>query len=218
MLCESYGVERMLAYATSAIREAENGGDFIQRMIDEVGIKALAISGKREADLIGQAICHAVSVGDETVLMVDIGGGSVEFILRNKEEVFYSASKKIGVARMAADFVSHDPITKKEIVRLRKYFNRELMDLFDVMEMHQVRTIIGSSGTMENIADMIANRESITASITLNEFTYSSDSYRKFHKNFIGMNREERLDQSGLEEKRVDIITPGLGRDPGFAD
>jgi exopolyphosphatase/guanosine-5'-triphosphate,3'-diphosphate pyrophosphatase len=210
MLCESYGVERILAYATSAIREAENGGAFIQRMIDEVGIKALAISGQKEADLIGQAIRHAVSFGDETVLMVDIGGGSVEFILRNREEVFYSASKKIGVARMAADFVNHDPISKKEIKQLRKHFANELADLFEAIKDHEVRTIIGSSGTMENIADMIADRQSITASVTLNELTYSIKSYKKFHNDFIVMDREERLDQSGLEEKRVDIITPGL--------
>ena len=210
ILCESYGVERILAYATSAIREAENGGEFIQRMIDEVQIKALAISGKKEAELIAQAIQHAVSFGDETVLMVDIGGGSVEFIIGNKFEVFYSSSKKIGAARMAAEFVDHDPITEKEIKKLRNHFADQLGDLFEALEKHDVHTIVGSSGTMENIADMIADRQSITASVTLNELTYSSESYKKFHKDFIKMDRDERLQQSGLEEKRVDIISPGL--------
>jgi len=210
ILCDSYNVERILAYATSAIREAENGGEFIQRMIDEVQIKALAISGKREAELIGQAIQHAVSFGTETVLMVDIGGGSVEFILGNKDEIFYSSSKKIGAARMAAEFVDHDPITKNEIKQLRQHFADELTDLFKAMEKHEVRTIVGSSGTMENIADMIADRQSITASLTLNELTYSTESFKKFQEDFIKMDREERLDQSGLEEKRVDIIMPGV--------
>lgn len=210
ILCESYDVEQILAYATSAIREAENGGEFIQRMIDEVQIKARAISGKKEAELIGQAIQHAVSFENETVLMVDIGGGSVEFILGNKENIFYSSSKKIGAARMAAAFVDHDPITEDEINRLRKHFSNELEDLFEAMKQHEVKTIVGSSGTMENIADMIADRQSITASVTLNELTYSAKSYRKFYKDFIEMDREERLDQSGLEEKRVDIITPGV--------
>ena len=210
ILCDSYGVERILAYATSAIREAENGGEFIQQMIDDVQIKARAISGKKEAELIGQAIQHAVSFDDETVLMVDIGGGSVEFILGDKENIFYSSSKKIGAARMAAEFVEHDPITEDEINRLRKHFSNELKDLFEAMQQHEVQTIVGSSGTMENIADMIADRQSITASVTLNELTYSTKSYKKFHKDFIKMDREERLDQSGLEEKRVDIITPGV--------
>lgn len=210
ILCDSHGVERILAYATSAIREAENGGEFIQRMIDEVQIKALAISGKKEAELIGQAIRHAVSFDGETVLMVDIGGGSVEFILGNKAEIFYSSSKKIGAARMAAEFVDHDPITDDEIAKLRDCFANELVELVEAVKDHKVGTIVGSSGTMENIADIIADRQSITASVTLNELTYSTESFKKFQKEFIKMDREERLGQSGLEEKRVDIITPGV--------
>lgn len=210
ILCESYGVEQILGYATSAIREAENGGDFLQRMIDELQIKAHAISGKKEAELIALAVRHAVSFGDETVLMADIGGGSVEFIVADREEVFYSASKKIGAARMAAEFVDHDPITGNEINELRKHFAGELEDLLEAVKKHPVETLIGSSGTMENIAAMIAHRQSITASVTLNELTYSAKDYEQFHKDFIGMDRQQRLSQSGLEEKRVDIITPGL--------
>lgn len=210
ILCDSQGVENILAYATSAIREAENGGEFIQRMIDETGIKAHAISGRKEAQLIGKAIKHAVSFGDETVLMMDIGGGSVEFILANRDETFYSASKKIGVARMTAAFVDGDPITKSEIKELRKYFKKELRDLFTAMKQHAIKTLIGSSGTMENIAAMIANRQSMTASLSLNEFTFSAGHYKKFHTDFIRMDRKRRLREKGLDEKRVDIIAPGM--------
>lgn len=210
MLCDSYNIEEILAYATSAIREAENGGEFIQRMIDEVDIKALAISGKKEADLIGQAVQHAVSFGDETVLMVDIGGGSVEFIIGNGRERFFSTSKKIGAARMAAEFVEHDPITDEEIMQLREYFERELQPIFKKVDEYEINTIAGSSGTMENIAQIIANQQSITASVTLNELTYTTDAYKEFHNEFIKLSREERLDVKGLDEKRVDIITPGL--------
>ncbi|MGD8427908.1 MAG: Ppx/GppA phosphatase family protein, partial [Balneolaceae bacterium] len=210
ILCDSWGVEEILAYATSAIREAENGGEFIQRMIDEVRIKAHAIPGKKEAALIGRAVQHAVSFGDQTMLIVDIGGGSVEFILANKEQIFYSASKKIGVARMAADFVDSDPISKGEIEKLRNHYADELKDLFKAIQEHPAQTIVGSSGTMENIAEMIANRQSITASVTLNELVYSVKDYRSFHRDFIKMNHDKRIQQKGLEDKRVDIILPGL--------
>lgn len=210
ILCDSQGVEKILAYATSAIREAENGGEFIQRMIDETGIKAHAISGGKEAQLIGEAIKHAVSLGDEPVLMVDIGGGSVEFILSNRDEVFYSASKKLGVARMTAEFVDQDPIAQKEIKKMRKHFKKKLRDLFDLFDQYKVNLLIGSSGTMENIAAMIANRQSIAASLTLNELTFTAKNYRKFHKNFIRMDRKGRRNEKGLDEKRVDIIAAGL--------
>jgi len=210
ILCDSYNVEQILAYATSAIRESKNGGKFIQRMIDEVQIKAHAISGQKEARLIALAIKHAVSFGEETVLMADVGGGSVEFTLGNKEEVFFSCSKKIGVARMAAEFIDHDPVTEEEIEQLTRHFEAELADLLEAVKTHEVRTIVGSSGTMENIAEMIANRQSITASVTLNGLTYSRDAYQNLYEDFIEMDRDERLNQKGLDEKRVDIITPGL--------
>ncbi len=210
ILCDSQGVERILAYATSAIREAENGGKFIQRMIDEVGIKALAISGKMEARLIGHAVRHSVSIGAEPVLMVDIGGGSVEFIVANNEEFFYSTSKKIGVARMAALFVDNDPITKEEIKKLRDHFQKELKDVAEVLKDYDVKTIIGSSGTMENIAAMVADRNSLTASMTLNELQFSAKEFKKFNKSFLKLNRDQRLKEEGLEEKRVDIINPGM--------
>ncbi|MDZ7716219.1 MAG: Ppx/GppA phosphatase family protein [Balneolaceae bacterium] len=210
ILCESHGVERILAYATSAIREAENGGIFIQRMIDEVGIKARAISGKMEAELIGHAVKHSVKLGDETVLMVDIGGGSVEFVVANNDEFFYSVSKKVGVARMAARFVNNDPITKDEIKKLRKFFEEELANVLEIVKEHNVKTIVGSSGTMENIAAMIADHHSITASLTLNEVEFDAKEFKSFYKYFIKLDRTGRIKEDGLEEKRVDIIAPGM--------
>lgn len=210
ILCDSQGVEQILAYATSAIREAENGGDFIQRMIDETGIKALAISGKMEAILIGHAVRHAVSIGEEPVLMVDIGGGSVEFIVADNEEFFYSVSKKIGVARMAALFVDHDPITKDEIKKLKQHFEKELKEVAGVLKKYRVKTMIGSSGTMENIAAMIADRNSLTASMTLNELEFTAKEFKTFNKSFLKLNREQRLKEDELEEKRADIIAPGM--------
>ncbi len=210
ILCDSQGVEQILAYATSAIREARNGGEFIQQMIDEVQVKALAISGKKEAELIGHAIQHAISLVGQPVLMADVGGGSVEFIIANNKEFFYSSSKKLGVARMAAQFVDNDPITKKEKKKLKKHFRNELKDLFEAAKEYQVETIVGSSGTMENIGKMIANRNSMSTKMTLNELEYSADDFKRFHKDFIKMDREARLDEKGLDEKRVDIIAPGL--------
>lgn len=210
ILCDSQGVEKILAYATSAIREAKNGGEFIQRMIDEVGIKALAISGKMEAELIGHAVKYAVSIGEKPVLIADIGGGSVEFIIANDQDFLFSASKKVGVARMAARFVNTDPISEQEIKQLRKHFSKQLSDVMEAAKKYDVDTIIGSSGTMENIAAMIADRQSISASMTLNELEFDTKAFQKFYKKFIKLDRQARLKEDELEQKRVDIIAPGM--------
>lgn len=209
-LCDSQNVEHILACATSAIREAKNGGDFIQRTIDELGIKARAISGKMEAEMIGYAIRNSIALDKDMVLMVDIGGGSVEFIVGNVDGFHYFKSLKLGVARMAAQFVNSDPISQKEKETLQNHFREELSEVASVLEKYPVKTIIGSSGTMENIAAMIADRNSKSASITLNEFVYSSEDFISFYNYFIKLNKKQRLKEKHLEEKRVDIINPGM--------
>ncbi|MEO2063751.1 MAG: Ppx/GppA phosphatase family protein [Christiangramia sp.] len=209
-LCDSQEVESILAFATSAIREAKNGGEFIQRIYAETQIKARAIPGKREAQLIGYAVRHSISLNDEMVLMVDIGGGSVEFIIGNHKEMLYHNSLKLGVARMSARFVENDPISGKEIKKLEKHFRKKLKKVLKTAEKHEVKTIIGSSGTMENIGAMVANRQSLPADITLNELVFETSAFQELYKDFIQMDRKQRSNIKQLDEKRIDIINPGM--------
>lgn len=209
-LCDSKHVEETLAFATSAIREAKNGGDFIQRMKDEVGINARAISGQMEAELIGLAIRHSIALDEEIVLMVDIGGGSVEFIIGNNQKFLYRKSSKLGVARMAAKFVETDPIIKKNIKALRQHYKKELREIKQILEEHKVKTMIGSSGTMENIGAMVAKRNSLTANLSLNELSFTASEFKSLYKNFIILDKKERKKINELDEKRIDIINPGM--------
>lgn len=209
-LCDHKNVENVLAYATSAIREAENGGDFIQRAIDEVGIKINAISGKMEAELIGYAVRHGVSIGRKPVLMVDIGGGSVEFILGNRDTFYFLASKKIGVARMAAHIVNSDPVSERDIKALRDHYRLQLADVAQAFALHRTHTIIGSSGTLQNIALMISGQSGPSPNLSLNEMIFSNKQFFSIYEKVISMTREDRLKLKGLDEKRVDIIAPGL--------
>jgi exopolyphosphatase/guanosine-5'-triphosphate,3'-diphosphate pyrophosphatase len=209
-LCDSHNVENILAYATSAIREAENGGDFIKEVGEQVGIRVRAISGKMEAEMIGFAIRYSIVLSEEMVLMADIGGGSVEFIIGNNKEFIYYNSLKLGVARMAAAFVDSDPIGEKDIKKLQKHFEKELAEVAKLAKKHKVKTIIGSSGTMENIGEMIAGRNSLTAKMSLNELQFSADDFKDLYEDFIKLNKKQRLKEKGLEEKRVEIINPGM--------
>tara|TARA_R110002049_G_scaffold309282_1_gene520035 strand:- start:3511 stop:5088 length:1578 start_codon:yes stop_codon:yes gene_type:complete len=209
-LCDSQNVENILAYATSAIREAKNGGDFIQRAIDELDIQVRAISGKMEAEMIAYAVRHSIALDKDMVLMVDIGGGSVEFIVGNMDGFHYFTSLKLGVARMAAQFVNSDPISQKDIEALQNHFKEILLEVANILKKYRVKTIIGSSGTMENIAAMIADRNSMSVSVTLNEFVYSQKDFQSFYDYFIKLDKKQRLKEKHLEEKRVDIINPGM--------
>ncbi len=209
-LCDSYKVEVIQAYATSAIREAANGGDFIQRAIDEVGIKILAIPGQTEAELIALAVQHGLVLGEDPVLIMDIGGGSTEFIIGNQRDVFFLDSKKLGVSRIHAEFVTSDPISKKDIRHLESFYVTKLGELMEAIEEYPVETLVGTSGTMQNIAMMMAHLKKADPSATLNEFVYSADEFKLFYKKFMDMTSRQRALLQGLDAKRVDLVVPGM--------
>lgn len=210
LLCDNHGVEQIMAYATSAIREAENGGDFIQRSIDEVGIKINAIPGKIEAELIGYAVQHGVNLSEDPVLMVDIGGGSVEFIIGNKNEFFFLDSRKIGASRTTGIFKPSDPVTEEDIKKLRSHYKKELKEVRLALSDYKIDTIVGSSGTMQNIALMIAYMNSKSNEVKLNELEFNRKQFNTFLKQFIRLNRSQRMYAKGLDPKRLDFIVTGV--------
>ena len=210
VLCDSYNVDRILAYATSAIREAENGGEFVQAAIDEAEIKINAIPGQVEAELIGYAVQHGIKMTKEPSLIVDIGGGSVEFILANAAEFFFTISKKVGVSRMTDIFKPEDPITKENIAELESFYAKELKDIVEAAKGYTFHTIIGSSGTMQCIGSMVAARKGLPVDVTLNELTFSAQDYFEFYDEFITLNEEERAKVSGMDEKRLRFINTGV--------
>ena len=210
LLADNQQAETILAYATSAIREAENGGDFIQRAIDEVGVKINAIPGRIEAELIGLAVQHGIRMPKNPAVIMDIGGGSVEFILADQEKFHHLSSKKLGVARMTAKFIDHDPITKNEIDSLKNHFDNQLADVAEAFAMHRSSMLVGSSGTMENIGLMIAHRNNKTPNLTVNELEFSSKEFFEFYDDVIGLDEKKRAKLKGLDEKRIKLLPAGL--------
>ena len=205
--------ERILAYATSAIRESENGGQFIQRVIDEIGIKVNAIPGRLEAELIGLAVQHGIQMpkpGEGPALIMDVGGGSVEFLIADKQKFYFLTSKKLGVARMHSTMIDHDPITTDEIRILQKHYYENLTDLAESFAMNRAPLLIGSSGTMENIALMIAYRNKRSPSLSLNELEFSNDEFQEFYDYAITLDKKQRSKLKGIDEKRIELLPAGL--------
>lgn len=209
-LSDSRGAELILAYATSAIREAINGGEFIQQVIDETGIKINAIPGRIEAELIGVAVQHGVKMSEEPALIMDIGGGSVEFVIANNQKIFYLSSKKIGVARMTADHLHHDPVTKEEIEAMEIHFREQLTEVAQAFAMNRCVKLIGSSGTMQNIASMVAYTKGSYPELSLNEYTLKAEDFYTFYDDVIGLNYNQRAKLKGLDEKRISLLPAGL--------
>jgi exopolyphosphatase/guanosine-5'-triphosphate,3'-diphosphate pyrophosphatase len=210
-LSEGRQSEAIIAYATSAVREATNGGEFIQRVIDDVGIKINAISGLMEAELIAYGVQHGVAIGSTPVLMADIGGGSVEFIVGTQDTTSYLTSKKIGVARLASMFLEHDPITPAEVESIQRYIEKSLDPMQQQIGRLPSGLMIGSSGTYQTIAAMIdARRPNGHGGIIANEFEFSWSEFKSLFDEFLFLPKKKRLKVAGLEEKRSELILPGM--------
>src|SRR3954465_6265848 len=125
-LADSHKVDEIIAAATSATREADNGGDFIAEVDRETGIRIRVISGTEEARLIHLAAVYGVNVGSSSAVVVDIGGGSVEVTLGNAGHLTLGKSFKTGVIRLTEGFVKNDPLASHDERRLVKFVNRDM--------------------------------------------------------------------------------------------
>ncbi len=212
VLARQHGVaqENVLAFATSAIREAKNQGDFLRRVREETGLKVKVISGREEAEFIYYGVRNAVKIGKTADLLFDIGGGSVEFVLVNEKGIQLLESRKIGVARMCERFVASEPISSHNIHLLEQFFSAEMVTAVEKASQLQVSRAIASSGTAQNIARMIASMNGRESDASLNNSVFTRKEFKALYQAVIPLGGGERKKLTGLDEKRVDLIVPGL--------
>lgn len=207
LLAEGWGVREYMSFATSAIREAVNGGEFIRRARERLNLRIRPIRGEQEAHLIFRGVKRAVDFREPT-LLVDIGGGSVEFIVVHDDTDVFDVSLKLGAARMTERFVTTDPVSEDEQAALRAHFERELEGVIDACREYGVTKLVGSSGTMKSLARVArASFGDDTRSIFQQSFPV--DDVRRAVAWIVGATAEERAAHPGIEPKRVDQIGAG---------
>lgn len=150
-----YEVKLVRAAATSALRTAGNGPEFLARIQEKTGIEPELISGEREAELIYLGVRAAVNLGNEKCLIIDIGGGSVEFIICNQKEISWKKSYDIGAARLMEQFHHSDPISERDTKELNLYLESILSELKTQTKIHKPELLIGSAGAFESFAALI---------------------------------------------------------------
>lgn len=204
-----YKVEKTYAFATSAIRSARNGDQFVKLAKQRCGIDVEIINGEREAELIYYGVKQAVKLTDEKVLILDIGGGSNEFIIADKDTIFWKKSYPLGVARLLSKFKPSDPISIEEIEFISNYLEERLSDLFEEFKKHKIITLIGASGSFETITAMIRaddpNFESGTALSPESNLIDLTD-FENLYQKLINSTLKERKQMKGLESMRLEMI------------
>src|SRR5688572_22383656 len=158
-IADSHKVDEVVATATSATREADNGGDFIAEVDRQTGIRIRVISGTEEARLIHMAAGYGVDVGGTTAVVIDIGGGSVEITLGTATQLTLGKSFKVGVIRLTEHFVKSDPLSGRDERRLVKHLNREMGTYLDEIAARGFDRVIGTSGTILSLG-AVASSES----------------------------------------------------------
>jgi exopolyphosphatase / guanosine-5'-triphosphate,3'-diphosphate pyrophosphatase len=206
-LIDKYSADKIIALATSAIRTAKNGQDFIWAAKERAGIDVEIISGDREAELIFLGNSAAGDLKASSSLIMDIGGGSTEFIIGNKNTLLWEQSYLLGAARLLDRFKPEDPITKETIFKIEEYFERELRTLFAALQKYPVHELIGSSGAFDSFAELIdVNYGSMNFSDDKIVYEYKLEQFNEVRDKIIASTLADRQAMRGLLPLRVEMI------------
>jgi exopolyphosphatase/guanosine-5'-triphosphate,3'-diphosphate pyrophosphatase len=206
-LADSHKVDEIVAAATSATREAENGGDFIAEVDRQTGIHIRVISGTEEARLIHLAAGYGVDVGGSTAVVIDIGGGSVEITLGTATQLTAGRSFKAGVIRLTERFVKSDPLAGRDERRIVKHLNREMGTYLDGLTARGFDRVIGTSGTILSLGSVAAGQA--VAAGDVRNLRVSAKSIHRLRKQLVAADIQERLAIPGLDPRRADLAVAG---------
>ncbi len=198
------------AIATSAVREAKNQDDFITRVRKATGIKIEIASGVEEARYIYLGILQSLPVFDKKILLIDIGGGSTEFLIGQRREIIYDNSLKLGAIRLTQRFFKDKETDNKSVKESRNFISGHMQPVTRQCKKYNFELAVGSSGTILNIANIINIKRGGTEETKLNNFTFTRDELYEVVEDIIeAKTPKQRLKIPGLDADRADIIAAG---------
>ena len=210
-LIDKYEVSEVAIYGTSVLRNAANGPLFVGEAQSIIGYPINIIDGEKEAELIYMGVRNAVPLGDEPHLIMDIGGGSVEFIIGNEKRFFWMKSYEIGAGRLIERFSKNDPMDKESISQLESYLETELAELWSQASTYKIKTLVGASGSFESVASMerkIYKLDKKSAETSYHVVNMAN--FNELYHKIISSTQSELRNVPGLPEFRVEMISVAL--------
>lgn len=203
-----FEAEKTIAIATSAVRDAANKADFCYQVKAQTGIELKVISGDEEAQTIFNGVVLALQNLDNNSLILDIGGGSNEFILPEQNSVCWKQSFPLGMARVVEQFPMSDPILESEIEAIENWFSQGLDDLWQQMQRVKTEQLIGCSGAFDTLADLIDNTPPGTRSRISKEISMAE--FNRVATQIIHSTKSEREQLKAMEPLRIEMIVPAF--------
>jgi exopolyphosphatase/guanosine-5'-triphosphate,3'-diphosphate pyrophosphatase len=207
MIDASY-VDAVVAVATSAVRDAENRDEFLDRVKREAGFEVELISGEEEASRTLLGIRSGLPVGVTDVLALDIGGGSTEFILDRSGQKPAVRSIDIGVVRLCERLLHHDPPTDDEVRRAREWVARETNAVVADMAHYRTATFVGTAGTITSLAAMAQKLTSYEPA-RIHNYQLQLDTIQELEQTLLSRKKTDRAGLPGLEKGREEVIAAG---------
>ncbi|MDP2317733.1 MAG: Ppx/GppA phosphatase family protein [Acidobacteriota bacterium] len=207
-LATSHQVDEILAVATSATREAENGGAFLKAIERKTGIRARLITGTEEARLIHLAAVYGVDTPKPAVV-IDIGGGSVEITRGSGREIEFARSFKMGVIRLTERFVDSDPISSRDERKMVEFISEQADRYLETIVEAGYDRVIGTSGTILSLGSVATAIDRGAVPTEIRNLRVPAKSLRKLRKSAIDMDLEERMHLPGLDPRRADLMVAG---------
>ena len=210
---DSLEVKDVRVFATSAVREASNGNVFVAKVKKHLNFDMEVISGDREAELIFEGVVQTTGEIKEDFLIMDIGGGSTEFIFVRDQKPLWRKSYLLGVSRLHGMLNPASRINQDDVNRLRTHLNKELQDLISFLKENPVKILVGSSGSFDTLFDMYQFAKSKdsakddsqdSSKVKLNEIPFSS--YPSIHQWLVGSTLEERLRHPSIPQMRAEYM------------
>jgi exopolyphosphatase/guanosine-5'-triphosphate,3'-diphosphate pyrophosphatase len=208
-LAESHKVDEVIAVATSATREAENGGEFLEAIAQQTGIRPRVISGTEEARLIHLAAVYGINVAADAVVVIDIGGGSVEVTKGNGPAVEIGKSFKLGVIRLTERFIKTDPLEPRDERRLVRHIEADCGKYLREIAAAGFERVVGTSGTILSLGTVASTADGNASSASLRNRRIPAKSIHRVRKEMVALDLEKRLRVPGLEPRRADLAVAG---------
>ncbi len=200
---KEYRVKRYRALGTAALRRAQNGAEFVQNIQKKYGLNIEIISGDEEASLIAKGTLLATKdMKHDNTLVMDIGGGSVEFILLKNKEIYWYKSFKTGIS-ILKDFHRSDPISQHEKNELYVFLEETLSELFEVSSKNKITNLIGASGSFE-VLETLNNSNKKTSGQLLSQVNL--ESFKSITTPIINSSLSDRQNHETLPKNRIHLI------------
>ena len=208
-LADASGAQEVIAKATSAIRSAANGSELVDRIEAETGVEIEVISGIEEARLIFAAVRASLVLEPAPALCVDIGGGSVEFVIGDAAGLRWATSVPLGVGRLTAELVQSDPPTRAERAALEDRVRLELAPILGQVRRREPKMAVGSSGTINDLARLAATGDDGEVPASANGLRFTANQLQVLLRRIVRMPASERRRLPGIEDKRADLLPAG---------